>query len=351
MRKSTGFLGILTIILSASCNKDNPPAAAPAAKGVYITNEGNFGSGNGEISFYDPAKRQVSNNLFYSINGYHLGDVVQSMYIMDSVGFIVVNNSQKVEVVKIPSLQHIRTISIPNSSPRYFLPVSDSTAYVTDLYGSKVHVINFLNGVLVKEIEGFAQWTEHMIMMNGFVVVEERSTSSNPSSTGSIATIQIANNTFGQRYIFTGSNVDGIVKDEMSRIWFGMDGDSAASILPAIFCLNSDLSLNKEIVFSNGHMPNHLCTNNAGNEVYYLDVAGIYRLSITDTVPPAAAFVGQYNHNFYGLGVDPVTEDVYVSDAIDYVQPSRISRYSKTGDSIQSFTAGIISGNFCFWDD
>ena len=99
------------------------------------------------------------------------------------------------------------------------------------------------------------------------------------------------------------------------------------------------------------HIPSHLCINGSGNEIYYFDYDGINRISINDTAGPASAFVTQYNRNFYGLGIDPATEDVYVSDAIDYVQPSRISRYSKTGDSIQSFSAGIISGNFCFWDD
>src|SRR5208283_4147750 len=96
------------------------PGTALNARGVYVINQGNFGFGNGEVSFYNPANNQVANNLFDSVNGFHPGDVLQSMYILDSLGFIVVNNSQRILEVKIPSFKWVRTITMPNSSPRYF---------------------------------------------------------------------------------------------------------------------------------------------------------------------------------------------------------------------------------------
>jgi hypothetical protein len=300
------------------------------------------------VSFYDPVTQQVTNNLFKSINNYNLGDVVQSMYIKDSTGFIVVNNSAKIEVVKVPSLQHLFTISIPNSSPRYFLPVNDSLAYVTDLYASKIHVVNYLSGQLVTDISGVAGWTEHLVMVNGTVVVEERSLSSSPSPTGSIITINPVNNTFLHRYTFAGSNTDGLVADHLNRIWLGMDADSVSGAPAALYCLNADISLNKKISLPHGHAAGNLKINGTGDQVYYFDNNGVNTIAISDTAAPVTPFIAVNTRNFYGLGVDPANGDVYVSDALDYVQASRIYRYDKNGNLIQSFTAGVISGNFAF---
>jgi hypothetical protein len=50
----------------------------------------------------------------------------------------------------------------------------------------------------------------------------------------------------------------------------------------------------------------------------------------------------------YSLGVDPVSGDIYLSDAIDYIQAGLVFRYNRYGTLLDSFTAGIIPGSFCF---
>lgn len=335
------------ILILAGCKKDKKSAAQPANNGVYITNEGNFTFGNAEVSFYDPTKQEVSNGLFKASNNYALGDVAQSMYIKDSLGFIVVNNSQKIEVVKLPGFTKVRIINIPNSSPRYFLAVNDSVGYVTELYAGKIYVINYVTGSLIKEISSLATWTEHMVQINNTVVVEERSPDTNPSSICSIVTINTSSHSFGQRYSFSGSNIDGIVKDKNNHVWFVAAEDTAHAIHSALYCLNSDFSVNKTIPFATGHHPGNLKINGVGDMLYYFD-GDIYRSSIDITSVPTSAFVSSGSRNLYGLGVDPSNEDVYVSDALDYVQPSKIYRYDKNGNQIHSFNAGITSGNFAF---
>ena len=338
----------LLLLFTASCNKEKTTVSSPTTSGVYITNEGDFNSGKAEVSFYDPATKQVSNNLFYAVNNYYLGDVAQSMYIKDSVGFIVVNNSAKVEVVKIPSLQHLLTIHIANSSPRYFLPVNDSVAYVTDLYASAVHVVNYKTGSLISNITGVAEWTEHILLVNGMVVVEERNLASTPAHTGSIVTINPQTNTILQRYNFAGSNTDGLVTDNLNRVWMGMDADSSQNAPAALYCLNTGFAVSKKISLAAGHVVSNLKINGSGNEIYYFDNTGVAAISINDTTAPATPFIALNNRNFYGLGVEPVSGDVYVSDALDYVQKSVVYRYDTHGNLIQSFTAGVISGNFAF---
>ena len=40
--------------------------------------------------------------------------------------------------------------------------------------------------------------------------------------------------------------------------------------------------------------------------------------------------------------------DVYVADAIDYVQNCVVLRYSAEGELLDTFTVGIIPGAFCW---
>ena len=82
-----------------------------------------------------------------------------------------------------------------------------------------------------------------------------------------------------------------------------------------------------------GHHPSNLSINGTGDEIYFFD-GGLWHISIADSSVPSSPFTTQNGRNLYGLGVDPVTSDVYVSDALDYVQLSRIYRYDKSGNLI-----------------
>ena len=92
------FLLSIIIILSG-CSKDNPDPTINGnyENGYFITNEGNFGSANGSISYVDEYG-SATNDVFLSNNSFPLGDVVQSMSIINKNAYIVVNNSSKIEV-------------------------------------------------------------------------------------------------------------------------------------------------------------------------------------------------------------------------------------------------------------
>ena len=130
----------VTLINSCSSGPDRPVNNPLFDDGYFVTNEGNFGSGNGSVSFISN-NGSVQNDVFYNTNMFYLGDVVQSMTTANDKGYIVVNNSGKVEVVDMDSMNHIKTIENVGS-PRYFTQVTQDKAYLSDWNSNSVHIID-----------------------------------------------------------------------------------------------------------------------------------------------------------------------------------------------------------------
>ena len=67
---------------------------------AIILNEGNFGAGNGSISYYYEESQRIANDTVKSANNdSEIGSLVQSIFLYDTVGYIVCNASDKVEFI------------------------------------------------------------------------------------------------------------------------------------------------------------------------------------------------------------------------------------------------------------
>ena len=96
------YLALLLALTIFSCKKDSEttPSTSFLASpgGMYISNEGVFQSGNASLSFFNPATHMVINNVFQSANSESIGDICQSMTLINNKLYVVVNNSGKIEV-------------------------------------------------------------------------------------------------------------------------------------------------------------------------------------------------------------------------------------------------------------
>lgn len=348
------FLLIAGILLIAGCepgenvtpdngNNDIPGSFKP---GVFIINEGNFGWGNGSVSFFDFTESKVYNHLFQKANDRVLGDVPQSMFIMDSLGFIVVNNSGKIEVVNMENFRSVNTIT-GLTSPRYFLPVSKSIAYISDLYSGSVTEVN-LNDYNITKIIKTEMSTEQMIKIDNEIFV------ANWSGGNKILVIDIVE----------GKPVDTIdvimepnsmVMDKNHKLWVLCSGGYLNEEIPAILRINPG-TREKERIFRFSVLessPSHLCINGSGDTLYYLSNAslparqGIFQMPVSDTEIPSEPLV-QTEKLFYSIGVDPGSGIIYASDAVDYQQKGKIFRYLPEGALKDSFDVDIIPGSFVF---
>lgn len=73
-----------------------------------------------------------------------------------------------------------------------------------------------------------------------------------------------------------------------------------------------------------------------------------FAIIVTADKFPVKPFLPYNNTLYYGLTINPVNSEVYIADAIDYVQNGVVLRYSPDGELLDEFYVGIIPGAFCW---
>jgi DNA-binding beta-propeller fold protein YncE len=321
-------------------SKDEPAVIIKNDNGVYITNEGNFQFGNAKVSYYDIANEIVIEDIFQQINNRPLGDVCQSLCVFNDKIYIVVNNSGKIEVVDKKNFKSTGTIS-NLKSPRYFLPVSNNKAYVTDLYANAISIVDLNTNIKIGDIP-CSGWTEELVLSYGKAFVTNM-------FRDKIYIVNTATDII-EDSIQVGYASNSLREDKNGMIWVLCSGSyqkNRPSSLHKINPITKKVELTM-IFNDNSDNPFKLNINFTKDTLYYIN-NGIFRLPITSTSIPSSPFIDKGNSNFYAVGIEPYTGIIYIADAIDYIQRGVIYRYKPDGTLINSFKAGIIPGNFYFY--
>ncbi|MCC8019957.1 MAG: YncE family protein [Rikenellaceae bacterium] len=317
----------------------------PSGDGVFVTNEGNFMYGNASLSYYTPSTGEIQNEVFIRANGINLGDVAQSMVIRDDRGFIVVNNSGIIFVIDINTFKVVGEIG-PLTSPRYIHFVSDEKAYVTDLYDPRITIFNPQTYEITGHIDmNGHDSTEQMVQWDRYVFTNCW------SYDDKILVIDTETDTLVDE-IGVGIQPTSLVLDRNDKIWTVTDGGYEGSPYgyeaPALFRIDAATrTVEERFDFVLGDWPSEVCLNGTRDTIYFIN-RSVWRMGIEEQRLPIRPFIEYGGTIYYGLGVNPVTSDVYVADAIDYQQPGMVYRYSSDGELLDSFRVGIIPGAFCF---
>jgi hypothetical protein len=332
------YLLLVCSVVFSSCKKDEQQPGI-YTNGILIVNEGNYNFGTGDISCYDRDKQTVSDNIFKNANDYNLGDVAQSVTLWDNKAFIVVNNSAKVEVVNAKDFKKIGTINIPGSSPRYLLPVSASKAYLTELYANKIWILD-LQTLEVTGSINVNGWTEDILLLNGEVFVTQR-TKLNGNEVKNVLVIDRLTDAITATIPLPSEPV-GMTGDGQ-YLWVSCGGKQSASVLPSLHKINVATKAIENSFTTAGYnnVPSRLCLYVGNNSLYYID-KHVYKMEVSAASLPVSPLINGDGKNFYTMSI--INNEVYVSDAIDYLQKSKIYRYTTDGALIDDFTAGIISG-------
>lgn len=324
-------------------------------RGVYIVNEGNFMYGNSSLSFYDPQTKRVFNQIFQARNGAPLGDVAHSMSLWNNLGFIVVNNSGKIYVIDSRTAEFKGTVSGLNS-PRYIHFIDAQKAYVTDLYARKITIFNPQTFQITGTIpvgnskSDFSQHaTEQMIQYKNIVFTNCWSYDNK--------ILVIDSNTdqlIDSIEVFKQPN--SMVSDRNNKIWIltdgGFEGSPYGYEQAGLLKIDAETrEIERTFRFEKGDRPQNLCINVTKDTLFFLN-RHVWKMAITEKRIPELPFItSDYTSlygGFYSLGIDPVSSEIYLGDAIDHRQNGRILRYNPLGRLIDEFKAGISPGDFTF---
>jgi hypothetical protein len=328
-----------------SCIKDKPQEPVKSgttisAEGkVLIVNEGGFGYNNADISVYDATTGSITDNFYRQQNNNEVpGDVCQSVTKFNNHYYIVLNNSGKIIAVNAGDFTKTATISGFNS-PRYMLPVTYNKAYVSDLYASSIQIIDLNTNTITGNISCMSGTEQMELIYNKAFVT-------NSNSTYCYVINTITNSITDS--IPVGKGASSLVTDKNSKLWILASGSTSGSQAGKLLRIDPvNLQIELSLNFTVADNPNHLCINKTRDTLYYLN-KGINRLVISDSQLPSVPLVNQGSKIYYGLGVNPKDYTIYTSDAIDYIQKSKIEIYRPDGTLKTSFNAGIISNGFVF---
>lgn len=355
-RKSAALWAVLAMALMASCMDYGPigkedfdtGGTSGSASGLFITCEGNFMYGNASLSYYDPATKRVENEVFARANGKKLGDVAQSMVVRDGIGWIVVNNSGVVFAIDVHTFREVGRIT-GFTSPRYIHFLSDEKAYVTQIWDPRIHIVNpktyEITGYVETDMNFKTGSTEQMVQYGKYLFTNCWSYQNR------ILVIDTDTDEVCDQ-ITVGIQPVSLALDRNGKIWTvtegGYDGSPYGHETPSLYCIDAATRrVELRLDFAPGDRPSALALNGARDTLYFIN-RDIWRMPVDAGQLPARPFVAGDETLFYALTVDPVTSEVYVADAIDYVQPGVILRYGPDGGLLDRFRVGITPGAFCW---
>ncbi len=318
-------------------------------EGLFITNEGNFQYGNATLSYYDPATKTIENEVFFRANAMKLGDVAQSMVIRDSIGWIVVNNSHVIFAINIKTFKEVGRIT-NLTSPRYIYFLSDEKAYVTQLWDNRIFIVNPKR----YEITGYIDCpnmtmetgsTEQMVKFGKYIFVNCWSYQNR------ILKIDTETDKVVDELV-VGIQPTSLVMDCNNKIWTitdgGYEGSPYGHEAPALYRIDPvTFTVEKEFRFKFGDWPSEVQLNGTADKIYWIN-NDIWEMDVNAERLPLRPFLPYNNTLYYGLTINPKNGDVYVADAIDYVQKGKVYRYSKECELLDEFYVGIIPGAFCW---
>ncbi|MCQ2960006.1 MAG: hypothetical protein MJ198_07450 [Bacteroidales bacterium] len=338
---STLFIAGLAVF--ASCNRnDDPKPQGEFEKASFIVCEGNFNSNDADV--YAVVDKELQKEIFAETNSRPLGDVANSMKIIGNKAYIVVNNSQKVEVVNANTFESEGTIK-DLSYPRYVEKRNDNEVFISNGNGYGSDFIYVVNTSSLQKVDSVATGAgpNAMVVSNGKLFVANMG----GYSTDNTVTVIDVKSLAVEKTITVGDVPADMEIDEQGNILVLCKGltnynyDAEGNYLGAEIVSNSSLvkidasSLTVSTIKDFDHQiacygENVMAYNNG--TIYLLDGGVMSIKGSTETT-----LVEDYN--VYGISIDNATKGFWLMSA-PYGSLHTATLYDQAGVKVNSYNVG-----------
>lgn len=307
MKKLT-LLALAIGFIFTSCTNDDDPVIeirGDYENGILILNEGNFNSGNASVSFVSNDYSIVENSIFKNVNSRLLGDTAQSIAFNEGLAYIIVNVSQKIEVVDRYTFKWIATIDTGLTNPRY-MAFANGKGYVTDWGdgGSKtddvIAVINLKTNTVESSIS-VGEGPEQILFENGKLFVSHKGgwntnniISVINSTTNAVQTIKVTD--VPDEMIINNAGNLVVLCEGANQFWLTPPNVTTGAIIKINTSNNSIIST---LSFAENNHPNLMAYSNGS--LYYQVSGKIYKIADSAT---SLSTTSVMNDSFYGMAVN-----------------------------------------------
>ena len=363
-KKSISSVGVLKALSLAlllafvSCESDDDTGVVEDkgdfVNGVFVLNQGAMNAANASVSFI--AQDTVMGNLFAERNNAVLGDVLQDMVTVDTLSFLVLNNSHSLVVVNNKNFNYVGQISEGINNPRY-AAVYDGLIYVSQWgNGGEVAVVDPEQMQVVSSINVG-------VGPEGLEVVGDELWVANCGgyATDNIISVIDPVNDEVIKEITVNDNPQDLIVDADGDVWVLATGytqyDDAWNVIsetPSAIQKIDASTFSIESTFNPDETVYGKATKievSADGQSFYFGggygFPGIWEVDITASELPQETFA---NVTPSGLGVNPANGDLYVGVAPNFTSGGRVEVYSANGTAVETYEDNIGIGpcNFVF---
>ncbi|WP_240788897.1 DUF5074 domain-containing protein [Psychroserpens sp. NJDZ02] len=333
------YLFVLTFIISVlgfsgyAQNYDN---------GVFILNEGMFGTNTASVSFLNDSGT-LDNDVFTTGNpGQDIGQLGQGMGFDGDNAYIIGSGSSEVNVVNSETFAHIATVTTGFNNPRY-IAFDNGFGYITD-WGDPgvttddyVAVMDLSTNTVVSTI-AVVEGPERIVKKNNQLFIAHQGGYGFGTA---VSIIDLTDNSVSQITVGDIPNSISVDDDYVYVLCGGKPAWSGDETLGQLYRIDlTDYSVMTISDFAATERPNYLQVDNG--EAFYVLNNNIYNFDFTGSLPTTAFIDTSAQNVTLAYGLSLIDETLYLADAEDYVSNGKIRTYTTLGVYQNEYIVGLI---------
>lgn len=323
-----GVLFVMTIgwicFLCACSDSQNESTDLPSVSQVFIVCEGNYGSNNATLSVLDSVESDTTfNNVFASANGRKLGDHAHSMLVVDTLGFIAVTNSDKIEIIDTRTYESIQTVK-EIASPRSIVHWNDKLL-ITSYSDSSIVSLSFSTRTLDFRVK-LKHRPDEIALLNDKAYI-----SNSPNLNDSVITVVDLPTHQTDTIILTKNPVSLVADGIRNRIYVACSGSGTAGYIAVIDGVTNTVvqkigefnSIKPVKVILQDSLLAYISSPNGPIQVYNLNQSAI-----------AAHISGNYHAIAFG------NNELFATDGLDFISNGDLVWFSSDFKIRRKFKVG-----------